>query len=396
LSVAYKFVLFFVKMKKIKLLLLSLMFYFPLAGTAGTFLDVSIFSSYQINALNFTVVTGKYTLFDADKMITDIVRDETLTFKIKNDSILVSKGTKYLGAFTSLYISGTALLNNFKIKPLNKGISERCYDDDLRLTAADGFFLLTNHVELENYVAGVVQSEGGGSSKDHEFFQVQAITCRTYALNNIKKHAKEGFNLCDSIHCQLYNGRCKNNEILASVYKTAGEVIVDKGNNMISAAFHANSGGMTVNSEDIWKIPTSYLKAVADTFSIKMPGSTWEYQILQNNWLEYLSSRFNYPVNDPVKKEYALNFKQENRKVFFSDSILLSTIRFDLGLKSTWFSIEHQGAYLIFKGKGHGHGVGLSQQGAIRMAQLGYNFIDIIKFYYKDVEVVNYDELMIK
>jgi stage II sporulation protein D len=245
-------------------------------------------------------------------------------------------------------------------------------------------------------VAGVVQSEGGGSVKDNDFYLVQAITCRTYALNNFKKHVKEGYNLCDSTHCQLYRGRCKTNEILAATFKTAGDVIVDKDNKMISAAFHSNSGGQTINSEDIWKIPTTYLKAVNDTFSLKMPNATWEYKILESNWLDYLSSRFSYQVDDPAKKNYALNFTQDTRKVYFSDSILLSTIRYDLGLKSTWFSITHDGSYLVFNGRGYGHGVGLSQQGAIRMAQLGFNYLDIIKFYYKDVEVVNFDELMIK
>ena len=165
---------------------------------------------------------------------------------------------------------------------------------------------------------------------------------------------------------------------------------------MISAAFCSNSGGSTVNSEDIWKIPTSYLKSVNDTFSMKMPNATWEYKILQTNWLDYLSSRFNYNINDPAKKNYALNFKQDTRKVYFTDSILLTSIRADLGLKSTWFSIEPQGINMVFKGKGYGHGVGLSQQGAIRMALLGYSYIDIIKFYYKDVDIVNYEELMVK
>jgi stage II sporulation protein D len=74
----------------------------------------------------------------------------------------------------------------------------------------------------------------------------------------------------------------------------------------------------------------------------------------------------------------------------------LSAIRYDLGLKSTWFSVSPAGSNVVLRGKGYGHGVGLSQQGAIRMAQLGYNYLEIIKFYYKDVEVVNYDELNIK
>jgi stage II sporulation protein D len=385
-------------MKKIKLLLLlTLLLSLTSIAKAGNFLDIRVFTGYKITSLSFTALSGKYSIFFADKKITDILKNETIQLKVERDSIKILKGTLSLGTFTSITLSGGGLLNSFKVKPGNAELKERIYSDDLRLSVNDGKFLIINHVEIESYVAGVVQSEGGGSVKDNDFYLVQAITCRTYALNNLKKHSKEGFNLCDSVHCQLYQNRCKSYEILAATYKTAGDVIVDKDNRMISAAFHANSGGQTINSENIWSIPTSYLKAVKDTFSLKMPNATWEYKILQTNWLDYLKTRFNYDIADPAKKNYAITFKQDIRQVNFTDSIPLTIIRQDLGLKSTWFSIvDNQGGYLIFKGKGYGHGVGLSQQGAIRMAQLGYSYMDIIKFYYKDVNVINYDELMIK
>ena len=385
-------------MKRInQLLLLSVLFLVLNPIFAGNYVDIKIFTGYTINTIHVTPLSGKYYAYFSDKKVSDVLKNETITLKVFNDSIKVMKGAVTYGNYSTLTISGGGLLNSFKVKPGNADIKDRIYDDDLRLSVVDGNFLIINHVEIESYVAGVVQSEGGGSIKDNDFYLVQAITCRTYALNNLKKHSKDGFNLCDSLHCQLYQSRCKSYEILAATFKTAGDVILDKDNKMISAAFHANSGGQTVNSEDIWGIPTSYLKSVKDTFSVKMPNATWEYKILASNWLEYLSSRFNYNITDPVKKNYALTFKQDSRKVYFSDSIPLATIRLDLGLKSTWFSIvDQQGGYLIFKGKGYGHGVGLSQQGAIRMAQLGYNYLDIIKFYYKDVDVISYDEFMIK
>lgn len=378
-------------------IILSICVLFSTFAYSGNFLDIKVFTGYNITVINVTPLSGKYYLYFADKKITDILKNETITLKVEKDSIRVLKGSANLGIYITLNVSGGGLLNSFKIKPGNPEIKERIYDDDLRLSVVSGKFLILNNVEIENYVAGVVQSEGGGSTKDNDFYLVQAITCRTYALNNIKKHAKEGFNLCDSVHCQLYQNRCKNYEILAATFKTAGDVIIDKDNRMISAAFHSNSGGQTINSKDIWSIPTSYLKSVKDTFSVKMPNATWEYKILATNWLDYLSTRFNYNIADPAKKNYALTYKQTNRQVYFADSIPLTVIRQDLGLKSTWFSIVDQyGGYLIFKGKGYGHGVGLSQQGAIRMAQLGYSYMDIIKFYYQDVNVIDYDELMIK
>src|SRR5208337_2379392 len=101
----------------------------------------------------------------------------------------------------------------------------------------------------------------------------------TYALKNSRKHITEGYNLCDMVHCEVYKGRCTKPEIILAVSKTSGEVIVDKDNQLINAAFHANCGGQTVNSEDVWSKSATYLKSVNDTFCINMPKARWEKTI---------------------------------------------------------------------------------------------------------------------
>lgn len=358
-----------------------------------TFLDVKIYTGFRITSITLTPVIGKYALFENDRRIADLLKTGSVTLKADSNKISVIRNNETMGKYTSVAITGAGMINAIKLKPLNTTAKERTFDDDIRISVVNGAFLIINHCELEGYVSGVVQSEGGGAAKDAEFFLVQATTCRTYALNNMKKHIKDGYNLCDSVHCQLYSGRCKNADILAATYKTAGDVIVDKDKNMISAAFHSNSGGQTVNSEDIWRINTSYLRSVQDTFSLAMPGAYWEKRKPVTEWLDYLSRKYQYPVNDSVMRRKALNFQQPARMVYFEDSIPLVNIRADLGLRSTFFSITKQGSEVVFKGRGYGHGVGLSQQGAMRMSQLGYAYRDIIRFYYKDVDIVPYESL---
>ena len=58
-----------------------------------------------------------------------------------------------------------------------------------------------------------------------------------------------------------------------------------------------------------------------------------------------------------------------------------------LGLRSADFDIEITGDNIKFITRGYGHGVGLSQYGANGMAKEGYNCYDIIKHYYRDVEI---------
>ena len=63
-------------------------------------------------------------------------------------------------------------------------------------------------------------------------------------------------------------------------------------------------------------------------------------------------------------------------------------MRTDLKLRSTQFQIEATSTEVVFKGRGFGHGVGLCQEGAMRMSQLGYTYKDIIHFYYTDVHLI--------
>jgi len=178
-----------------------------------------------------------------------------------------------------------------------------------------------------------------------------------------------------------------------AVSLTAGDVIVDKDKRMISASFHSNSGGETINSEDLWNIPTTYLKSVKDTFSNGMRNSNWEHKMPVKEWLSYLSNNYKLDTDDTSKVRVVLNFEQPTRKMFLVDSIYLKNIRKDLSLKSTFFSVKKQGDQVIIKGKGYGHGVGLSQEGAVKMVRYGYTAKQVLQYYYKDVELINYEEI---
>ncbi len=130
----------------------------------------------------------------------------------------------------------------FRLRPISPELESRVYDDDLLVTAGDRFLTLVNRVDLDKYIAGVVQAEAGGNSHI-EFYKAQAILCRTYAMKQNQRHATEGFSLCDGTHCQVYKGRSTlNPEILEAVLETTGIVVTDFNYKLITAAYHSNSG----------------------------------------------------------------------------------------------------------------------------------------------------------
>lgn len=381
-------------MRKIKLILFVIFIHIVGNGFAVDF-DVCIYSSSQLNSVTITPLSGKYVVYSDNKKVVDLYKNNPVSLVVKDGKISITKLGEDLGTYANLYFSAEGFLNTFTFKSVSPDLKERIYDDGIKISVHDGFLRVINKVELEHYVAGVVESEGG-IKKNLEFLKLQAIISRTYAISNLKKHVKpDGYNFCDNVHCQLYRGRCINSMIMMATSQTSGDIIIDKSNKPISAAFHSNCGGQTVNSEDVWSIVTTYLKSVKDTFCLKQSQAVWEKKVLKKEWLEYLSEKFNYPVTDSAMIIKATTFTQLVRKINFDNNpnIPLKTIRNDWKLKSTFFSLESKGDTLIIKGRGFGHGVGLCQEGAMRMVDLGWTFKEIIKYYYKDVSIINIAEL---
>ena len=66
-----------------------------------------------------------------------------------------------------------------------------------------------------------------------------------------------------------------------------------------------------------------------------------------------------------------------------------TTFRKLLGIRSTDANIEVKNNKVYIKTRGYGHGVGLSQYGSNEMAKLGYTYDEILKYYYKNIEINN-------
>src|SRR5690606_33642675 len=157
--------------------------------------------------------------------------------------------------------------------------------------------------------------------------------------------------------------------------------------------FFANCGGQTSESDFVWNEPVSYCRSIVDTFCIHSKQATWTKKIPKSEWRAYLINQFGFPVSDSLFGNYLYTFSQPKRHAFFLHpklGIPLRDLRVQFKLKSTWFDCYPEGDYVVLNGKGFGHGVGLCQEGAMRMATYGYNYEQILKFYFTDIELYNY------
>lgn len=377
-------------MKKIFLILtLIFVFNFTAFSQASSVENVRIrlFSDKNIEQVMFIPSFGSYFLeteqgdkLKLSKTTKLIVKDLDRQLEIKINDTIYKKAKK-------INLTPSGLKSFFQIKPLNPQITERRYEDGLEITSKNKSLFIINVVKTDNYIAGVVQSETWGATTNIDFFKVQAICCRNYLMNNLEKHAEEGYNLCDGVHCQAYKTRANKKEVTEGAYKSKGEVIVDSQGNIIETLFHSNSGGETVNAKDVWGKDVPYLVSVEDSFSVGGKHYQWEKYIKLKDWLNYFRNK-GLNIKDKEIEDALLTFSQESGRKTDIMGISLKTIREDFDLKSTYFNVQKWGGEVKLTGKGYGHGVGMSQEGAIKMCEDGYEYWEVIEHYFKGVKVI--------
>ena len=133
------------------------------------------------------------------------------------------------------------------------------------------------YVPVDDYVAGVVEAEGG-TLFHPTYYRAQAIIARTWLLRNQRKHAAEGYMVSDGVGSQVFHGLPKGahaSDIVWAAHSTRDSIVVDAFGRAIEALFHANSGAYTSRSEEVWSNAIPYLIAQPHTFSLRCPQTHW-------------------------------------------------------------------------------------------------------------------------
>jgi SpoIID/LytB domain protein len=135
-----------------------------------------------------------------------------------------------------------------------------------------GSYTLVNQVPVETYLRGVVPYEIGPKAPETAV-QAQAILARTYALRNLRRFAIDGYEMCATTQCQVYEGLNGPSDIAdRAIAATTGQVLTYN-NQLIDALYSSTTGGVTAAFEDIWEgTPRPYLQAKIDAY----PNRVWD------------------------------------------------------------------------------------------------------------------------
>lgn len=349
---------------------------------------VRVFADRKPSTASFSAEQGAYELDIYDGSPVAIEQGDPVIFAIYGGRIAVKLRNSVSFTVDSLTVRRHAGNGRFFLRVNGDPGERRYYGGSLKCYADLGVMVFINICEEEEYIAGVVRTEGG-PGKRIEYLKSQALLARTYLYRHLDRHLIDGYNLCDNTHCQAFNGITSDSLVLRAVSETGNRVILAADSTLIISAFHSNCGGETSTSDFVWLSSHAYLKKVIDPWCLKSPNARWKKTITLSEW-EACLKRLGFKPEGKTAQSY--NFGQDTRQDLYrtgSFSIPFNSIRNDLNLKSAFFSVTREGNSIILSGRGYGHGVGLCQEGAMVMAARGFKSDEIIKFYYSDVIITD-------
>ena len=284
-----------------------------------------------------------------------------------------------------------------------------------------------------------------------EALKAQAICAASYTLSNRSKHSSYGFDVCNTTDCQVYRGRnaaTANSDAAAEAVKGLALYYGDK---ICVTVYHSSNGGSTESAKNVWGNDYPYLQAVPDNFEdlSKANNGIWSFEYTRSE-ITWILQNKGYSVNNIVDvyvDEYTpagnvyrlvfvdssgkkLSFEREQTRTILNSSTLKKYtysprytisggIRFNVNDASTQISsaegyaigsggtvsrlpsrsdiylmsagglsvLKRNTDSFIISGRGWGHNVGMSQYGAKGMAERGYTYDQILKYYFMGTEV---------
>ncbi|MCD4782424.1 MAG: SpoIID/LytB domain-containing protein [Candidatus Eremiobacteraeota bacterium] len=308
-----------------------------------------------------------------------------------------------------------------------------------------GRIRVMNLLTLDEYVAGVVPREVP-ASYPKEALRAMAVVARTFAESSRGKHKKEGFDVCNTVHCQVYGGlmgeRLSASEAVAD---TSGEIVAS-GGSPVFTTFHSTCGGYGADVSSVWSGKSRHLVGGFDG-----PGKYDRDLSDEKTFREFIDNPPNCYCNKSGRFRWVETYSRGEMKKLLDESLgyFKGRGKMDVGRIYSMKIIDRakdgrmqvmeivtsQGTYHIkkdrmrwitsggkigtgglpstlfyltpwetgnekrekgkgksesgfkFTGGGWGHGVGMCQEGARGMAEAGKDYREIIRHYYEDVEI---------
>jgi stage II sporulation protein D len=362
--------------------------------------------SQEAERINKTYKISVLSLF-APKTI-NIDFPEKILVKIKNDYIPVQKNTNitvknqndllylkienkeyYTNALSFYTANKTIYYNKFSISIKNK--ITRQYHGGLEIYNDGSKLKILVLQNLEDYTLSVPSSEA--SVSESEFLKAFSIIIRTYAVFFRDRHKTENFDFCDNTHCMLFYGETTKKKTFEAAVKSTNGKYLRYNNQPIDVYFSASCGGKTKTPSEIWgsKNVIYPYKPIHCNYCYKAEHHNWSWKASRKqiqNLFPNCKKIISFSIIDNARTNFCVITTTDNIIRLSVDEFRLMVGR-NYGwnkIYSNNYNVALTENSIIFQGHGFGHSAGFCQSGALEMSRLGFNFYDIIKYYYPEAE----------
>ena len=253
-----------------------------------------------------------------------------------------------------------------------------------------------DNIFFEEYIVGVLAGEMP-IYFEKEALKAQAVAARSYALKRMEYNKDNEYDVVDSIMNQVYldndylksvwgNNYTDNINKLREVVNETSMEYLEYDGEVIDALFFSTSNGYTETASLVFDIDLPYLKSVKSTWDEKTSSAFRNTTSIDiRSFYEKLGLTYSDTFDFKVLKR-----SSTNRIISLSingNEYSGRSLYNKLGLRSTDFSLKKDGDKIIISTIGYGHGVGMSQYGALGMAEDGYNYEEILSYYYSGTKI---------
>jgi stage II sporulation protein D len=335
-------------------------------------IKLNIRSSYRILALNTNQQLYKgRRLWQADIIPTESgIRIGKLDFKIYGIRIQPSKSP-------SIYLNGRKFRGAVDI-----------------VRQADKKLLAVNHLNVEEYIAGVLYHEVS-PRWPMEALKAQAIAARSYALYQAGLNSQKDYDLVSTVYSQVYGGKTSEKGRTNKAVRLTKNKILSYNDKIFPTFYHATCAGHTENASSLWNIDIAPLRGRECRFCQRSPHSNWKKKVSLQHIKESLKKKgFKTGVIKAIRiVDRDISGRVTDLEISSSDGeIKLNANRFRLAvgsnlIRSTNFDVEIKKGSAYFEGTGWGHGVGMCQWGAFFMSRKKFTAEQILGYYYPESKI---------
>ena len=351
-------------------------------------------------------LSGTYTLEGTE------ITGGTLTVAVSGTEVVVTHDQ--LGAlFTGERVTLTAQDRANLFTLATAGGKERTYRGSVTFDVSDGAVRAVNTVGMEDYMLGVAVAEVGRDASE-ALLKAAMIAAKGYALAEIGVSGSKAYDVDDTSSDQVYNGFYPTAEkAIACAAEVADETLMLDGKPVKTVYSSSNGGAMIkpggkydaayANKFDPFDITrsdaTNLMVAVTGDAPATLPQKLYEYLLSKadGDAIVEIADVEGYPQDAAPQDGFKITMKvskggsveTKTLNVTFAELAQQNVILSD---NSVRFAVKvKDGSWLLCWGQSKGHRKGMSQKGAARMAELGYSYVDILKFYYPGAELTRSD-----